>query len=265
MAIVGISEFTFGFAFLYEQTHAQWGNLKAAPALPSLIQEQQQGWDANLPLNGTDFYYQFKLSDYLSRSNAKFIADGTYNGPYYRIALHRKNSNRQHQRLRDHAVGNPHTYYVAPEFNALEHFNTSFLAHEITTRSRLIALSDCDDVADEAQHFITYQEGVLGHHFHSDPKRREKSYFGRNMEQLYGESREEWRAVDLGFAQNVFEKARASVLRSREREDPQLARAALPIMDVPPDRLTRNELLNRTSDMLSAFLGVTLVIVGTSE
>jgi len=265
VAIVGISEFTFGFAFLYEQTHAHWENLKAAPILPNLQQEQEEGWDAHLPLNGTDFYYQFKLSDYLSRSNAKFIADGTYNGPYYRIALHRKNNNQQHQRLRDHAVDNAHTYYVAPEFNTSEHFDTSFLAHQITAGSRLIALSDCDDVFDDAQHHITYQEGVLGHHFHSDSKRRERSYFGRNMEQLYGESRAEWRPLDRNFAENVFERARASILRSRRREDPQLARAALPIMDVLPRQLERNELLRRTSDLLSVFVGVTLVIVGTSE
>jgi hypothetical protein len=265
VAIVGISEFTFGFAFLYEQTHAHWGNLQAAPVLPNLQQEQQQGWDAHLPLNGIDFYYQFKLSDYLSRGNAKFIADGTYNGPYYRIALHRKNNNQQHQRLRDHAVANPHTYYVAPEFDTLEDFNTSFLAHQITTQSRIIALSDCDDVVDGDQHFITYQEGVQGHHFHSESKRREKSYFGREMEKLYGESRTEWRTINRNFAENLLEKTRASLLRSRGREEPNVAQAALPLMDFDPGPLDRNELLRRTADVLSAFVGVTLVIVGTSE
>jgi len=65
MAEIGISEFTFGYAFLFEQTQANWGGLKAAPVLPSLQQEEQEGWDARLPLNGTDSYYQFKLSDYL--------------------------------------------------------------------------------------------------------------------------------------------------------------------------------------------------------
>lgn len=263
MAIVGISEFTFGFAFLYEQTHGQWGNLKAAPVLPSLQLEQEQGWDANLPLHGIDFYYQFKLSDYLWRSNAKFIADGTYNGPYYRIALHRKNNNQQHQRLRDHAVNNPHTYYVSPEFDALEEFNTSFLAHQITTRSRLIALSDCDDVADADQHFITYQEGVQGFHFHSESKRREKSYFGRDTEKLYGDTRAEWRAINRNFAEDILQKARGTLLRSREREEPTIRQAALPLMDFDPGQLDRNELLRRTADVLSAFVGVTLVIVGT--
>lgn len=264
MAIVGISEFTFGFAFLYEQTHAHWANLQAAPVLPNLQQEQEEGWDANLPLNGIDFYYQFKLSDYLWRSNAKFISDGTYNGPYYRIALHRNNNNQQHQRLRDHAINNPNTYYVAPEFNNLQQFNTSFLAQQITIGSRLIALSDCDDVLDGDQHFITYQEGVLGHHFHSESKRREKSYFGRDVEKLYGDTRAEWRAVDRNFAENIFERARASVLRSREREEPQVARGPLPLIDFEPGPLNRSQLLRRTSDVLSTYLGVTLVIVGSS-
>ena len=68
MAITGLSEFMFGYGFLYEQTHAHWGELRAAPVLPNLQQEQSLGWDAHIPLHGTDFYYQFKLSDYLSRA-----------------------------------------------------------------------------------------------------------------------------------------------------------------------------------------------------
>lgn len=81
MGITGISEFSFGFAFLFEQTNRNWANLTAAPILPSLQQEADTGWDARLPLNATDFYYQFKLSDYLWNGNAKYIQDGTYNSP----------------------------------------------------------------------------------------------------------------------------------------------------------------------------------------
>ena len=82
MATIGISEFAFGYAFLYEQTRNNWGNLQAAPVLPSLQKEKDEGWDAHLPLTGIDFFYQFKLSDHLSRGNASYIADGTYNAPY---------------------------------------------------------------------------------------------------------------------------------------------------------------------------------------
>jgi len=73
MVSVGISEFTFGFAFLFELTNANWPDITAAPVLPSLIQEQNQGWDARLPVAGTPYFYQLKLAEYLYRSNAKFI------------------------------------------------------------------------------------------------------------------------------------------------------------------------------------------------
>src|ERR1700741_859207 len=143
MAITGISEFTFGFAFLFEQTNRNWRNLTAAPLLPSLRQEADDAWDARLPLRGIDFYYQFKLSDYLWNGNAKYIKDGTYNSPYYRIALHKNNRNQQHRRLRQLSRTNNNTFYVSPEFSQLNDFNTSYLSQAITESSRLIRLSNC--------------------------------------------------------------------------------------------------------------------------
>src|SRR5215813_6718110 len=138
MVALGVSEFTFGYAFLYEQTQRSWQELRAVPILPSLQQEASKGWDAKLPLTGTDFYYQFKLSEYLSRGNAKYIDDGTYTGPYFRSALHRAKNNRQHQRLREHAQNNPNTYYVAPEVVTLDEFNSAFLGSQLTDRCRMI-------------------------------------------------------------------------------------------------------------------------------
>jgi len=157
MALLGISEFTFGYAFLYEQTHANWGKLKAAPILPSLKQEKAVGWDAHLPLVGTDYYYQFKLSEYLSRSNAKYIADKTYGGPYYRLSLHRKDRSHQHRALKRHSLTNPGTYYVAPEVHSLDDFNVAFMAHQIASKSRLIPVEDCDDIndGDPALHYVS--------------------------------------------------------------------------------------------------------------
>src|SRR5690348_14326364 len=123
MAITRISEFTFGFAFLFEQTERTWADLIAAPVLPNLKQEEEEGWDAKLPLNGVEYFYQFKLSDYLKASHAKYRKDGPdkrYDAPYFRIALHRHKSNQQHQRLRTLCKTHPHTYYVAPEIVDLD-------------------------------------------------------------------------------------------------------------------------------------------------
>jgi hypothetical protein len=262
MVAIGISEFTFGYAFLYEQTHANWHNLRAAPILPSLQQEQEEGWDAHLPLVGTDFYYQFKLSEYLSRGNASFIADGTYVSPYYRLSLHRKDNNRQHRRLREHAAVNPNTFYVAPEFNAIEDFHAAYLARQLTQRSRLIPVSDCDDINDGGQHHITFQSGNTAWLQHSERKRHERSFLGRDLEDVFRTTEGRWRALNRDFGEELFKRSAATVRRVLEKEDRRTARQALPLLDFDPRHADRRELLLRTSQLLSVTVGVTLVLVG---
>jgi hypothetical protein len=263
MASIGISEFTYGYAFLFEQTYSNWGDLRAAPILPSLQQEQHEGWDAQLPTNGTDYYYQFKLSDYLSRSNAKYISDGTYNGPYYRLAFHRRDSNRQHQRLRHHAQTNQHTYYAAPEFNRIEAFNTAFLARQITNRSRIIPIRDCEDVHDGEQHYITFQQRHTGWIQHSEGKRHEKSYTGEDLPSLYRQSKREWRQVNKSFAADLFNKNKAIVSEVIQQEYPRPRGEIIPLLEFDPETAERRDILLRTADILAVTLGVTLVLVGS--
>lgn len=263
MAEIGISEFTFGYAFLFEQTQTNWGDITAAPVLPSLQQEAQAGWDARLPLDGTDFYYQSKLSDYLSRGNATYIRDRTYSGPYYRIWFHRRNNNQQHRRLREHCAANPNTYYVAPQFNSIEEFNARFLARQITANCRIIPLTLCDDITDGEQHFITFQGGNPAWIFHSEPRRREKSYTGEELGALYRESSHEWHKIDLGFAERLLDKTRETARRVIFEEEPERAHLIRPLLDEARVSHERRDLLLRTADILSATLGVTLVLVGS--
>jgi hypothetical protein len=265
MAVVGISEFTFGYAFLYEQTHNNWGNLRAAPILPSLQQEHDEGWDARLPVNGTDFYYQFKLSDYLSRGNASFIADGTYNGPYYRLALHKKDRNRQHRRLRELAQTNSHTYYVAPEFNNIDEFNAAFLQRQITQRSRMIAVSDCDDINDGDQHYLTFRQGRADWIQHSEKRRHQRSYSGEDLAGLYRQTHNLWKPVNKEFAEELFDKTAAVVRRVLGKEQQRAEPARVELLDFNPQQRERGDVLIRTSEILSVMLGVTLVVVGTAE
>lgn len=263
MSATGISEFTFGFAFLYEQTAQHWTGLKAAPILPSLQQEAHDAWDAKLPTLATDYYYQFKLSDYLTRGNAKYIADGTYTTPYFRIALHRRDNNRQHMRLRDHCKSHPETYYVAPEFSGLTEFNSSFLAKQVTQRSRLIKLSDCVDIYDGNQHYITFAFGNVACIQHSEPRRIESSDSGENLEEVYRRGAHRWRAVDVSFAEGIFNST-ASEIVQRFDKDRATDRSAIRLVDVPPSERTRAGYLLRTADLLSIYYGLALVLVGTT-
>lgn len=265
MAEIGISEFTFGYAFLFEQTQANWGGLTAAPVLPSLKQEEEQGWDAHLPVDGTDFYYQFKLSEYLSRGNATYIQNGTYTGPYYRFWLHRRNNNQQHHRLKLHCAGNPNTYYVAPQFNSIEQFNTRFLAHEVTANCRIIPLTMFDDITDAVHHCVTFQAGSEAWIAHSEPRRHERSYTGDQLGALYKESSQRWHRIDMGFARHLFEKTRETAREVIAEEEPWRADVRRPLLDEPMAGTNQRDLLLRTADILSATLGLTLVLVGSRK
>jgi len=261
MAETGISEFTFGYAFLYEQTQRNWAGLKAVPILPSLKQEQDLGWDAHLPTQAADFYYQFKLSAFLERRNSKYIKDGVYNTPYYRVSLYRRDNNLQHSRLRVHCQTHPNTYYVAPEFSTSTDFQAAFFARNVTENSRLIPVTACDDIDDAEQHYLTYIPGSTEWRQHSKAKPPRHSRSGKQLEALYRETQPRWRAVDDTFARDIFESIATSVdreLTHERRVDAPLTRALR-----PPQDATRGAYLMHTADLLSMYCGATLVLVGT--
>ena len=265
MAIVGLSEFTFGFGFLYEQTIRNWGTLRVAPVLPSLAQEADDGWDARLPLVGTDFYYQFKLSDYLTRPNSLFHKNGTYATPYYRLAFHRRDNNRQHHRLWEHAQSNPNTFYVAPEFETIDDFNTAFLSGDLAVNSRLIPVADCDDCNDGDQHYITFQRGSPGWIQHSEAKKKERSYEGQAIGALFQGSRQKWKRIDEEFAEAALRRATDSIKRTLTAEkgvDKRAVDSVLPLLDLDNVTRSRGAMIRRTAEILSVFVGATMVIVG---
>ena len=264
MATVGISEFTFGYAFLYEQTHRKWANLTAAPILPSLYREAALGWDAHLPLEGTDFYYQFKLSDYLSHGNSTYIRNRTYGSPYYRIALHRRDRNRQHRRLKWHAAKHPNTFYVAPEFSDLRQFNSEFLNRQITNASRLIPVSECDHIWDGDQHYITFQQGDQEWMQHtSESARHPHSVRGENLGELYEGSSPQWRPVDRSLVSQLFLDIRGDVFELLDDEEDEEPTRLHELLDLHLDAEETSEILDRASQVLSVFFGLTLTIVGT--
>ena len=63
------SEFSYGFAFTHEYVNHTPG-LKAAPELPSLVREAEKGYDLKLNYSGHPKFFQFKLAEYMTRSNA---------------------------------------------------------------------------------------------------------------------------------------------------------------------------------------------------
>lgn len=264
MGLTGISEFTFGFAFLHEQTNRHVVGITAVPILPSLQQEADLGWDARLPINGVPNYYQFKLSDYLYRSNATFIKEGPYDSAYYRISLHRRNNYRQHNLLRDLSYNNPDTYYVAPEMNRYDVFNQAFLNQAVVAGSRLIPLSECSYIFDEQPHYITYQAGDVTWHQHSEAIRHERSYLGKEIESLYAVQRERAQRIDRDFAANVWKEQVHAFNTSLQKEDRAISEAEQKLFAEPSDN-SRIGFLRAASEIALTVFGATLVIIGGQE
>ena len=83
--------------------------------------------------------------------------------------------------------------------------------------------------------------------------------------QNYRRSEKQWIPVHKAFAERLFERTRAVVSRNLEREEPALNRRELRLLDFVPQQASRRETSSRTADILATFLGVTLVLVGTSQ
>ena len=264
MVAIGISEFSFGYAFLYEQTQVHWNNLTAAPILPSLQQEANAGWDVHLPVEGEAFFYQFKLTDYLFRHNARFISNGTYASPYFRVSLHRRENNRQHRLLRAHCRTNPNTFYVVPELQTIPAFNAAFLAHNLTGHTRLFSLGDCEDIAptDGSEHCITFQTGELAWDFHSERVRKERSFFGSRLEDLYTERTHVPRQIDVRFARELLERSTASARDFGAEETTDAVDLTRRLLEGAVGNTGRRELLQRVADLSATVFGLTMVIVG---
>lgn len=265
MGLTGISEFTFGFAFLHEQTARYFAGLTAVPILPSLQQEVHGGWDARLPINGVANYYQFKLSDRLHGRNAKYFREEPfYTAPYYRIAMHRRNDNQQHQKLRELCANFPETYYVAPELDDVDLFNEAFVRSEIFDNSRLIPLNQCRDYHDGEQHYITYQSGNPNWIEHSEPIKHEWSYSGKNLDELFASQKSRMIGVDEDFAKDLFRRQTESTTKAIEFGRKYLQDRDLKRLDEPHEK-TRTGYLRAASDQAMTFFGAILVIVGEPQ
>jgi hypothetical protein len=82
---------------------------------------------------------------------------------------------------------------------------------------------------------------------------------------LYRGSSQRWERLDLRFAEHLFDKTREIARRVVEEEQLPRDQVVRPLLDEAPVERSRTAFLLRTADILSAVLGVTLVLVGSRE
>jgi hypothetical protein len=279
MVSTGISEFTFGFGFLHEQinrlrqeTLEDGTRLTGAPVFPSQQFEAERGYDVYLPTTGGDYYFQFKASEYFLDSRSGWIADGTHNGPYYQIKMHKPHYNNQHRVLRTLSRDKEHTYYVAPELNSLDQYKTAFLGSLITEASRKIPLKDCRDYYDGDQHFISFQPGVERWVEHSFSIPHDHSLLGKEIIRDYIKHKSEWKKIDDQYASNLFSdisRIAADIVTKKELDllvekfSTNLEISEKFMVDEKIHLSKKVKTLVKTSFILSHVFGATLFFVGS--
>lgn len=151
------SEFSYGFAYTREVVQKCWTAVRGAPVLPSLYDEGRGGgFDVSVGLRGWTYFAQFKRSDFLSRSNARWWHD--HGGSYYRFPITRPRHSRQHELLLEleresvfHIVE-----YVAPRFHTNAELSIHFLRGTVMAKSLRVFPASVGNFVDAQQHYVTF-------------------------------------------------------------------------------------------------------------
>lgn len=138
------TEFSFGFALTMEIVNRLRSAYKHfsmfAPEFPSLKDEGSgKGYDVQIGTLSRPVFIQFKLSEYLVRSTARGIKDGTFGGPYYRFHL-RANPSNQHADLLKLEKSGEDVYYAAPFFHQQWEFNSHFSSNTVFANTQKLHL-----------------------------------------------------------------------------------------------------------------------------
>lgn len=154
-----ISEYSYGYALTDELIHWHGTRLTAAPVFPSLYQEGQAGggYDVRLDRPGFPLFLQFKLADYLIRSNAREALSGLMTIPYYRMHIRASRQSQQHEMLLELESGDQEVYYSAPAFHEPRELNDAYSRHQVKQRSLWLRPSWIGPLPDGDDHYIAFQ------------------------------------------------------------------------------------------------------------
>lgn len=171
------TELTFGFAYLreLERRNAVGGAFPLAPDFISQNEEAEKGYDVEVTLDGAaPLFIQFKRSFVLTRSNAKEVLDGTYDGPQvFRMHLHKRGAYRQHKALQRLEADGHDVQYVTSQIYTQRQFQASFaLQHIVSSASAHFLPSEIvlpDDVDD---HYVSFKAEDAHGYVYSDEARQ---------------------------------------------------------------------------------------------
>ncbi|MGY6278099.1 hypothetical protein [Methylomonas sp. MgM2] len=172
------SEFSYGYAVTEELVASLKASVVAAPVFPSLYEEGKDGggYDLKIPLEGKPIFLQFKLSDYLERTNSKEHRDGVLTVPYYRMHLRPTKHSDQHNLLLDLETLGESVFYIAPEFHLPSELNSFYLLNQVVENSAAFSPKDIGPLPDDDEHYVVFQRGsTIGFRCSNEPVKIKKT------------------------------------------------------------------------------------------
>lgn len=172
-----LSEFSYGYGvtreteMLLEQT-----GLRAVPFLPSLIQENDLGFDVAFDRPGAALMLQFKLGQSLTRFHRtdKSAPAPLLNRPFWRFSIDTAEPEGQFETLLKAEHDGAEVYYTAPRFSDWPHYARVFERREVLDNSLLVRPSEIRAALDaqgatDGAHRIVYDRYRV--HVCSEPRR----------------------------------------------------------------------------------------------
>ncbi|MGM8871078.1 hypothetical protein ACS8E3_05240 [Psychrobacter sp. 2Y5] len=171
------SESSYAFSLVNEMAKKHPFNV--APIFPSLYEEGRTGgYDTEVNIQGTPFFFQFKVSDYLSRSNATHYR--TFNDSYYQFHLHARKKSKQHDLLLHlENSGNP-VFYVAPRFYKHNDLNMNFRNSNMVSESIWITAKEIGALPDDDLHSVCFNKNNTLVYLFSEPRQINSKFSSLN-------------------------------------------------------------------------------------
>lgn len=170
------SEFSYGYAVTEEIVRHLKAHIISTPEFPSLYEEGTKGgYDVKIPARGKPVFLQFKLSEYLGRTNSKEYKDSILSIPYYRMHLRALRYSEQHNLLMDLENSGESVFYIAPEFHLLTELNDFYLRNVVVNNSAAFSPLNIGPLPDDGPHYVVFErESVVGFLRSDDTKRVSK-------------------------------------------------------------------------------------------
>lgn len=223
------SEFSYGYAVTEELVAFQKASVFAAPVFPSLYEEGQSGggYDVKIPILCRPIFLQFKLSDYMGRTNSKEHRDGVLSVPYYRMYLRPTKYSDQHNLLLALENSGESVFYIAPEFHLPVELNDFYLKRTVVSNSAAFSPGDIGPLPDDEEHYVVFQRGsTTAYRCSNEPKGIQKTSLNEGVVSLLNSRGIQNRQLDIeglvtmaGRMVDVLSQSEERLQRSKKSVD----------------------------------------------